>query len=155
MCNCYRYRLDQLDICYTYSFTFDDCGCSSDHEKFVLRCRQNFRPYNMSSICCSCADLNKDTICIHCKRLRYSLNNDTKRVCLKKEDLPEKFKLIKIDNYLKKYISADRIFSFLMRTMKLNHLWIRLIGMIFSAEKKPCKYYVLLLGPKKIGDGCI
>ena len=112
MCNCYRYRLDQLDICYTYSFTFDDCGCSSDHEKFVLRCRQNFRPYNMSSICCSCADLNKDIICIHCKRLRYSLNNDTKRVCLKKEDLPEKFKLIKIDNYLKKYISADPHFFF-------------------------------------------
>ena len=89
-----------------------------------------------SSVCCSCADLNKDMICIHCKRLRYSLNNDTKKVSLKKEDLPEEFKLIEIDIYLKKIHKRRSVFfSFLRMKMKLNHHWIRMTGAIFSAEK--------------------
>ena len=93
MCNCNRYRFDQLGVDYTYSFVFDDCRCSSYHEIFVLRCEQNCRPYNMSgfpgnyfsSICCSCAEIDKDRICVHCKRIRYSLNNDTIKLYLKKK----------------------------------------------------------------------
>ena len=63
------------------------------------------------SVCCSCPDIDKDAVCIHCRRLRYSLNNDTK-VCLRKENIPKEFKLIKIDNYLQKYINADPHFFF-------------------------------------------
>ena len=84
MHKCNRYRLDQLDVQYTYSFIFDDCSCSSDHEFFAVECKQNCRPYNLTgfagnyffSICCSCSDIDKDSIWFHCKRLRYSLNND-------------------------------------------------------------------------------
>ena len=105
MCNCSGHCFDQLGISYTfclsYSFAFDDCRYSSDHEIFVLRCKQNSCPYNMSGflgsyislICCGCAELDQDRICIHCKRLRNSLNNDTIKVCLKKEDMPQDLSL--------------------------------------------------------------
>ena len=65
-----------------------------------------------SSICCSCADIDKDRICVHCKRLRYSLNNDTIKLYLKKKVLPKEFELIKFDNYLQKYVNADPHFFF-------------------------------------------
>ena len=39
--------------------------------------------------------------------LRYSLNNNTTKVCLKKKNLPKEFKLIKLDSYLQKYVKAD------------------------------------------------
>ena len=115
MCNCNRHRSDQLDVQYTYSFMFDDCNCSSDHEFFAVECKQNCYPYNLigfarncfSSICCSCPDIDKNSICLHCKRLRYSLNNDTIKVCLTKENLPKEFKLMKLDNYLRKCVNAD------------------------------------------------
>ena len=51
-------------------------------------------------------------MCVNCKRSRYSLNNDTIKVCLKKNNLPEEFELMKIDNYLQKYINADPHFFF-------------------------------------------
>ena len=38
MCTCNRYRLDQLNINYTYSYAFDDCNCSEDHEIFAIKC---------------------------------------------------------------------------------------------------------------------
>ena len=69
----------------------------------------NTEPFSQSVVA---VDLNKDTIFIHSKGLRYSLNNDTTKVCLKKEQLPEEFKLIKIDNYLQKYIGEDPHFFF-------------------------------------------
>ena len=92
MSNCNRCLLDQLVVYYTYCFTFDACNCSSDHEIFALIWEQNCCPYNLtgfarnyfSSVCCSCPDIDKDGICIHCRRLRYSLNNDTIKVCLRK-----------------------------------------------------------------------
>ena len=120
MCNCNRYRLAQLEVPYTYSFTFDDCRCSSDHEMFALICEQNCSSYNLtgfaknyfSSICCSCPDIDKDAICIHCRRMRYSLSNETIKVCLRKENIPKEFKLIQIDNYLQKYINGDPHFFF-------------------------------------------
>ena len=49
MCNCNRYRLDQLEVPDTYSFTFDNCRCSSDHEIFALICEQNCSAYNLTS----------------------------------------------------------------------------------------------------------
>ena len=120
MCNCNRCLLDQLVVRYTYSFTFDDCNCSSDHEKFALICEQNCSLYNLtgfarnyfSSVCCSCPDIYKGAICSHCRRLRYSLNNDTIKVCLRKVNIPKEFELIKIDNYLLKYINSDSHFFF-------------------------------------------
>ena len=111
MFNCNRYRFDQLGVDYTYSFAFDDCRYSSYHEISVLRCKQNCRPHNMSgfpgnyfsSICCSCAEIDKD------KTLLKFYKNKT---LLKKKDLPKEFELIKIDNYLQKYVNADRHFFF-------------------------------------------
>ena len=44
-CNCKRYRLDQLDINYTYSFLFNDCGCSTDHKVFAVEYK--ICPYNL------------------------------------------------------------------------------------------------------------
>ena len=90
MCNCNR-CLDQLEVPYTYSFIFHNCRCS-DHEIFALICEQNCSPYNLtgftrtyfSSVRCGCPDIDKDAICIHRRRLRYSLNNDTIKVCLRK-----------------------------------------------------------------------
>ena len=120
MWNCNKYRLDQLDVQYTYSFMFDDCNCSSDHEFFPVECKQICRPYNLTgfagnyffSICCSSPDIDKNWICFPCKRLIYSLNNDTIKVCLTKENLPKEFKLMKLDNYLWKCINADPHFFF-------------------------------------------
>ena len=50
----------------------------------LLNASKNCRPYNLTgfagnyffSICCSCSDIDKGSIWFHCKRLRYSLNND-------------------------------------------------------------------------------
>ena len=38
MCSCNRYRLDQQNINYTYSQSFDICNFSEDHEDFVVKC---------------------------------------------------------------------------------------------------------------------
>ena len=121
MCNCNRCRLDQLEVPDTYSFTFDNCRCSSDHEIFALICEQNCSAYNLtnfartyfSSVCCSSPDIDKDAICIHRRRLRYSLNNDTIKVCLRKEIIPKEFKLLERYNYLQKYINTGPHFFFL------------------------------------------
>ena len=163
MCNCNRYRLDQLEITYTYSFKFDDCNCSSKHEIFVLKCKENCRPYNLigfagnyfSSICCSCVYINKDSMCVHCKRLRYLLNNDTIKVCLKKENLPEEFELIRTDNYLQKCINADPHFFFSKEDNEIKATIDSPDWGNFFVERKLCKYYFLYLGPKKIEDGFV
>lgn len=120
ICNCSRYRLDQLNVNYTYSFTFGDCNCSVDPEIIVLSCREVCRPYNLSgfagsyfsSICHNCRVLNKDMICIHCKRLRFTLNCETMKVCLRKGDLPKEFNFLEIYKFLEKYLKADAIFYF-------------------------------------------
>ena len=138
MCNCNRYRLNQLEVPYTYPFIFDDFKCLSEHEFFALKCERNCRPY-FSSICCRCPDEDKDRILEHCKRLSYSLNNDTIKVFLKKEDLPKELILIKLDSYLQKYINADRHFFFLKRIVKLKLQLIRLIEVTFFLVRKLCK----------------
>ena len=38
MCGCNRHRLDQQNIDYTYSYLFDNCKCTEDHEILVERC---------------------------------------------------------------------------------------------------------------------
>ena len=150
MSNCNRCLLDQLVVYYTHSFIFDACNCSSDHEIFALIWEQNCCPYNLtgfarnyfSSVCCSCPDIDKDGICTHCTSLRYSLNNDTIEVCLRKENIPTEFKLIKINNYLQKYVNADPHFFFseededIKATLNLPD-WNN-----FSVEKKLCKTLV-------------
>ena len=65
-----------------------------------------------SSICHNCRVLNKDMICIHCKRLRFALNCETMKVCLRNKDLPKEFKLLEIEKFLEKYLKADPIFYF-------------------------------------------
>ena len=118
MCSCNRYRPDQQNINYTYSYLFDDCKCFEDHEMFVVRCQMclynlvGFMMNYFSSICCGCVFLNKNVVCVYCKRLKDSLNSNTTNVCLKKEDVPREFKLIKINKYLEKHIRADPIFYY-------------------------------------------
>ena len=46
MCSCNRYRLDQQNINYTYSYQFDDCNCSEDYEIFLIKCENCF--YNLT-----------------------------------------------------------------------------------------------------------
>ena len=110
--------LDQLNINYTYSYHFDDCSCSEDHEIFVIKCENCF--YNLTSFernyfafsCCTWVCWNKNLACCHCRRLRYALNTDTIRICLEKEDVLTEFKLIEINKYLEKHLRADPIFYY-------------------------------------------
>ena len=85
---------------------------------FVVRCQMclynlvGFMMNYFSSICCGCVFLNKNVVCVYCKRLKDSLNSNTTNVCLKKEDVPREFKLIKINKYLEKHLRADQIFYY-------------------------------------------
>ena len=118
LCICNRYRLDQPNIDYTYSFLFDDYKCFEDHEIFVVRyqmCLYNlvgFMINYFSSIWCGCVYFNKNVVCVHCKRLRDALNSNTTKVCLKKKDVPKGFKLIEINKYLEKHLRAGPIFYY-------------------------------------------
>ena len=58
-----------------------------------------------------CIHLDKNLACCHCKRVRYALNTDTIKICLKKEDLPKEFKLVEINKYLE-HLKADLIFYY-------------------------------------------
>ena len=95
-----------------------------------------------SSVCCSCPDIDKDGIYIHCRRLRYSLNNDTIKVCLRKENIPTEFKLIKINNYLQKYVNADPHFFFSEEDEEIKATLNLPDWNIFFVEKKLCKTLV-------------
>ena len=118
MCACNRYRLDQLNINYTYCYAFDDCSCSEDHEVSAIKCEKCL--YNLTgfgrtysaSVCCTCVRQNKNLACCHCRRLRYALNTDTIKVCIKKEDVLREFKLIEMNKYLEKHLRADPIFYY-------------------------------------------
>ena len=118
MCTCNRYCLDQLNINYTYSYAFDDCNCSEDHELFAIKCENclynltDFGKNYFASICCTCVRWNRNLACCHCRRLRYALNPDTIKVCLKKGDELKEFKLIEINKYLEKHLKADWIFYY-------------------------------------------
>ena len=112
-CNCKRSRLDQLEINYTYSFFFEDCHCSTNHEIFGVRGK--IYPYNLvgfarndfASFSCSCVKLNKDTVCHHCVNLRNNLNVETIKICLKKEDMLDEFELINYFYYSKEQNKID------------------------------------------------
>ena len=51
-------------------------------------------------------------VCCQCKRFRNALNSNKTMLCLKKEDLPNGFKLVEINKYLEKYLEADSIFYY-------------------------------------------
>ena len=125
-CNCKRQRLDQLDINYIYSFLFNDCCCFMYHEVVVVRCK--LCPYSLvgfarnyfSSISCSCAKSHRFTACHHCVNLRSSLNSETIKICIKKEDLPDEFVPIGINKNLERYIKAHLIFFYSNEKGKIN-----------------------------------
>ena len=85
-CNCKRYRLDQLNITYTYSLFFDNCLCSTEHD--ILAIKYKVFLYNLvgfarnyfASICCSCVNLNKDMVCFHCTNLVNASNSETIKI---------------------------------------------------------------------------
>ena len=55
---------------------------------------------------------DKDSICDHCRKLKYALNCESTKLCLEKEYVPKKFKLIEMNKYLEKYLKADPIFFY-------------------------------------------
>ena len=146
-CNCKRYCLNQLEINDTYSFFFNDYRCFMDHEVVIVRCK--LCPYNLVgfarnyflSISCSCAKSHRFTACHHCVNLRSSLNSETIKICTKKEDLPDEFVPIEINRYISR---QTLFFSIQRKKAKLTFLLIRLIGAIFSTQKKPCEYFLYL-----------
>ena len=60
-----------------------------------------------------------DTVCYHCVNLSNSLNVETIKMCLKKEDLPGNSELININKYLGKCVRADPIFYYSMEQNKI------------------------------------
>ena len=116
----------QLDINYTYSFLFNDYRCFMDYEVVVVRCK--LCPYNLigfarnyfSSISCSCTKSHRFTACHHCVNLRSSLNLETIKICMKKEDSLNEFVLIGVNKYLERYIKADPIFLYSKEESKIN-----------------------------------
>ena len=66
MCSCNQYRLNQLNINYTYSYQFDDCNCSEDHEILAIKCENclynltGFGGNDFASICCTWVCRNKN-----------------------------------------------------------------------------------------------
>ena len=50
--------------------------------------------------------------CCHCRRLRYALNTDTIKICLKNEDVLKEFKLVETNKYLEKHLRADPSFYY-------------------------------------------
>ena len=103
VCTCNRIRLDQLNINHTYSYAFDDCNCSEDHEIFAIKCENclynltGFGRNYFASISCTCVRWNKNLACCHCRRLRYVL---------------KEFKLIEINKYFEKHLRVDLIFCY-------------------------------------------
>ena len=154
-CNCKRYCLNQLEINDTYSFFFNDYRCFMDHEVVIVRCK--LCPYNLVgfarnyflSISCSCAKSHRFTACHHCVNLRSSLNSETIKIFIKKEDLPDEFVLTGINKYLERYITGDPIFPNQRKKAKLTFLLISLIGVNFSTQKKPCEYFYIFSIKKK------
>ena len=76
MCSCNRFRLDQLDINYTYAYTCDGCRYDVEHKVFALMC--SVYKYNLigfageyfASIDCFCIVKEKDNVCLYSKRFR-------------------------------------------------------------------------------------
>ena len=69
MCSCNRYRLDQQNINYTYSYHFDDSNCSEDHEIFPIKHENNLTGFGrnyFASICCICVHLDENLACCYC-----------------------------------------------------------------------------------------
>ena len=74
--------------------------------------------------------------------LRGSLNSETIKICIKKEDLPDEFVPNVINKYLERNTKADPIFFIQRKKAKLTFLLIRLIAAIFSTQEKPCEYFL-------------
>ena len=155
MCSCNRYRPDQQNINYTYSYLFDDCKCFEDHEIFVVRCQMclynlvGFMMNYFCSICCGCVYLNKNVVCVHCKRLRDALNSNAAKVCLKQEDLPKEFKLIEINKYLEKPLRANPISYYLKGENQIKLSVDSLDWRNFLMIKKLCELFFIFRTRKK------
>ena len=65
MCSCNRYRLNQQNIDYAYSYLFDDFKCFENHVNFVVECQMclyylvGFMISYFSSMCFGCVYLKK------------------------------------------------------------------------------------------------
>ena len=67
------------------------------------------------------------------------------KVCLRKENIPKEFKLIKIDNYLQKYIDADPHFFFFEEDNEIKATLDSPDWGNFFVERKLCKTFAHFL----------
>ena len=95
MCNCKRDRLNQLNVDYKYTFSFNDCLSNTKHKVFAFRCKicryniTGFTRNYFASVVRSCNQTNENLICSHCKQLLHALNFSTLKVCIKERDWPK------------------------------------------------------------------
>ena len=95
------------------------------------------------SISYSCTKSQRFTACHHCVNLRSSLNSETIKICIKKEDLPDEFVSIEINRYISR---QTLFFSIQRKKAKLTFLLISL---------KLCEYFLYFKYQRKVGDGCV
>ena len=87
--------------------------------------------------------------CCHCRSLRYALNTDTIKVCLKKEDVLKEFKLIEINKYLEKHLRANPIFHYAKEVNEIKLSIDSLDWGDFFMIKKLCELFFIFGTQKK------
>ena len=116
-CHCKRHRLDQLNVNYTYNYSFSDCHCSGERKVFATKCNNcrynlvGFAINYLASVICSFYQTDRNFVFRHCRQLLHDLNFNTMKVCLSEKDVPKEFELLEIEKYHEMYLKADPFFS--------------------------------------------
>ena len=125
-CHCKRYRLDQLNVNYTYGYPFSDFHCSGEHKVFAAKCNDcrynlvGFSRNYFASVICSCYQTGRNFVCRHCRQLLHDLNFNKMKVCLNEKDVPKEFELLEIDKYLEMCLKADPFFFYAKEKNRIN-----------------------------------
>ena len=125
-CHCKRNHLDQLNVNYTYTYSFDDCLCSGEHKVLATKCNEcqdnlvGFARNYFASVVCYCYRTDRTLVCRHCKQLLYDLNFNMLKVCLSERDMLKEFKLLETDKYLETCLKDDPIFFYLREKNRIN-----------------------------------
>ena len=125
-CHCKRYRLDQLNVNYTYGYPFSDFHCSGEHKVFAAKCNDcrynlvGFSRNYFASVICSCYQTGRNFVCRHCRQLLHDLNFNKMKVCLNEKDVPKEFELLEIDKYLEMCLKTDPFFFYAKEKNRVN-----------------------------------
>ena len=125
-CHCKRNHLNQLNINYTYVYSFDDCCCCDEHKVFAGKCNEHW--YNLvgfarkffASVLCYCYRTDRNMMCRHFKQLLYNLNFNTMKVCLSERDVSKEFKLLDLEKYLEMCLKANPTFFYSKENNSIN-----------------------------------